>query len=63
MGALKRIDLSMLEDARSEKPMREIEPADYSDEVSDEQFEQLEKLASEAIGDADEWQLVAGPAW
>jgi len=63
MGALKRIDLSVLEDARAEQPVREIAPADYSDEVSNEQFEHLENLASEAIGDGDEWQLVAGPAW
>lgn len=42
------------------KPTRDIPPADYSDEVSDEQLEAARKL----IGNEFEgWQVVDGPAW
>lgn len=42
------------------KPTREIPPADYSDEVTDEQLD----AARKEVGDMfDEWIVVDGPAW
>lgn len=45
-------------------------PADYSDEVSEQDLETLEVLVKERNGedgkgggDGDEWELVDGPGW
>lgn len=37
-------------------------PADYSDDVTDEQLDALRKIATQEIGE-DEFELVDGPAW
>lgn len=59
MGALrKRTEDHYRMDFR--KPTREIPPADYSDEVTDEQLEAARKEVGNMF---DDWTVVDGPAW
>lgn len=44
------------------KPIRDIEPADYSDVVTDDDLSAVQKL-SDSILDKDEWVMIDGPAW
>ncbi|WP_455296468.1 hypothetical protein [Brucella pituitosa] len=60
MSALKKIDTYSL--THVQVPMREIAPADYFDEISDDYFELIKKSA-DALLDGEEWEIVDGPAW
>lgn len=60
MNAVKKVDPYSL--AHTPLPIREIAPADYCDEISDEYFGLIKKSA-DAILDQDEWEVVDGPAW
>lgn len=62
MRAVKRHAAGVRNDIGPKKPYRQVPPADYSDEVSDEQLNDLKKRAAPAI-DEDEWEAVDGPAW
>lgn len=58
MGAVKQ--RAYEHENRYAKPKREVPPADYSDEVTDEQLD----AARKHIGDTfDGWDIVDGPAW
>lgn len=46
----------------AQRPARQIEPADYSDIVTDEHFIAMREQ-SESILKKDEWVLIDGPAW
>lgn len=60
MGAMKRP--AVQRDGGPKKPLRQIPPADYGDEVTDEQLDTLRKHASPAF-EGEEWDVVDGPAW
>ncbi len=42
------------------QPTRQIPPADYTDEVTEEQ---LKAVRDKIGGEFDEWEVVDGPAW
>ncbi|GAA5666161.1 hypothetical protein Brsp07_04670 [Brucella sp. NBRC 14130] len=60
MSALKKVETYSL--THVQVPFREIAPADYFDEISDEYFELIKKTASSLLDD-EEWEVVDGPAW
>lgn len=53
---------SVSKDGGPKRPIREVEPADYSDELSEDDFAAIVECASKKM-DAEEWELVDGPAW
>lgn len=61
MSAVKR-HAGVRNNAGVRKTFRQIPPADYSDELSEEHFKELEKRAAPALRD-EEWEIVDGPAW
>ena len=41
---------------------RDIPPADYDEEITDEQLEALRKAVAQCV-ESEEWEIVDGPAW
>lgn len=60
MSALKKRVYEREEHFAYRKPTREIPPADYSDEVTNEQIEAARKKVGNEFED---WITVDGPAW
>lgn len=58
MGAVKKTAIQR--DVQLKQPVREIPPADYSDEVTQEQIEAGRKQIGDQFKD---WPIVDGPAW
>lgn len=60
MSALKKVET--YSQTHVQVPFREIAPADYFDEISDDYLELIKKSASPFL-DNEEWEVVDGPAW
>lgn len=61
MGALRKYQTEHSSVALERSTKIPTQP-DYDDEVTDEQLEALRRQVKPAI-DADEWEIVDGPAW
>ena len=46
------------------KPKRhEATPADYRDEISDSQIEEIKRVAASKDSKDENWETISGPAW